>query len=85
MALVKKLDAGGSMDLLDEALNSELGTYNLKSKDERRVRDALVKFRDYMATPEGKSFSVDPVANTYTVTGEGSQKFTGSPDEVKTG
>lgn len=83
MALVKKLQPGGSLGSLDEELNKELGQYNLKSKDERKVRDALVKFRDYFATPEGKSFTADPLANKYTISGQGSEKFSGSPDEIR--
>jgi hypothetical protein len=83
MALVKKLQTGGSVDLLNDELNKELGSYNLRSKDERKVRDALVQFRDYMANPAGKSLTTDPLANTYTVTGQGSEKFAGSPDQIR--
>jgi hypothetical protein len=83
MALVKKLQPGGSLSSLDDELNKELGTYNLKSKDERKVRDALVQFRDYFATPEGKSFTADSLAKKYTITGQGSEKFIGSPDEIR--
>lgn len=84
MSLVKKLQPGGSIDntLLNEELNNELSTYNLKSKDERKVRDALVKLRDYAAT-NGNSFSIDALANKYTISGVGSEKFQGSPDEIK--
>lgn len=86
MALVKKLQAGGNIDpnALNEALNAELGTYNLKSKDERKVRDALVKIRDFSATP-GNSFTADQVAQKFIITGPGSNQFQGSPDDVKTG
>jgi hypothetical protein len=83
MALVKKLQPGGTVGSLDDELNKELSQYNLKSKDERKVRDALVQFRDYFATPEGKSFAADELAKKYTVTGQGSEKFAGSPDEVR--
>jgi hypothetical protein len=83
MALVKKLQPGGSLDLLNDELSKELGSYNLRSKDERKVRDALVQYRDYFASPEGKSLSIDPVANQYTVTGIGSEKFAGSTDEIR--
>ena len=87
MALMKKLQPGGTVDqnILNDAINQELSHYSLKSKDERKVRDALVQLRDYMATPEGKSFSVDPVAKTFTVSGEGAEKFQGSPDKIKSG
>jgi hypothetical protein len=83
MALVKKLDTGGSLDILNDELGRELGSYNLKSKDERKVRDALLQYRDYFASPEGKSLTVDSLANKYTVTGVGSEKFAGSPDDIK--
>lgn len=83
MALVKKLQPGGSMDLLNDELGKELSSYNLRSKDERRVRDALVQMRDYLATSGENSFSADPLANKYTITGVGSEKFAGSPDEIK--
>ena len=87
MALVKKLDSGGSIDynLLDEELNSQIGSFNLKSKDERKVRNALAQFRNYMTNPQGKSFSVDQLTKQYSITGEGSEKFQGSPDEIKSG
>ena len=82
---MKKLAPGGTIDqnALNDNINSELSKYNLTSKDERRVRDALVQLRDYMSAPEGKSFSVDPVAGKYTISGVGSEKFQGSPDEIK--
>lgn len=83
MALVKKLDTGGSFDNLNDELGKELGSLNLKSKDERKIRDALIQYRDYFASPEGKSLTVDSLANKYTVTGVGSEKFTGSPDEIR--
>ena len=87
MALMKKLQTGGTIDndLLNEQINKEISGYKLKSKDERKVRDALVQLRDYMSTSEGKSFSVDSVNKTYKITGPGSEKFMGSPDEVKSG
>ena len=83
MALVKKLQSGGSPTSLNDELIKELGSYNLKSKDERKVREALAQMRDYLATPEGKSFTADPLTQKYTVTGPQSEKFTGSPDEIR--
>ena len=89
MALVKKLQSGGSVnnpEILDSELEKAIGIYGLKSKDERKVRDALVKMRDYFKTdPEGKSLSVDSLSKTYTVSGPESNKFTGSADDVKRG
>lgn len=84
MALVKKLQTGSTIDQnLNDLINQELGNYNLRSKDERKVRDYLVQIRDYMANPEGKSFSVDPVGKSFTISGPGSEKFQGSPDDIK--
>lgn len=83
MALMKKLAPGGTIDSLNEALNQEFANYNLKGEDEQKVRNALGQLRDYMAAPDGKSFSIDPVTKTYSVTGTGSEKFQGSPDEIK--
>jgi len=87
MSLVKKLNPGGTIDkdALDNAIVSELSKYNLRSKDEKLVRESLVKLRDYMADPNGKSFSVDPVSNTYTISGAGSGQFKGSSDDIKSG
>lgn len=84
MSLVKKLQPGGTVDnnALDSALNNELATFNLKSKDERKVRDALVQLRDFAAS-KGNTFSADELAKKYTVSGEGSEKFQGSPDEIR--
>jgi hypothetical protein len=85
MALIKKLQAGNKIDrnALDEELNKQLGSFQLRSKDERKVRDALTKFRDYFATPEeGKEFKTDDVAQTYTVTGPNNTQFKGSADEI---
>jgi len=84
MALVKKLQPGGNIDqtALNEALNTELGSYNLKSKDERKVRDALTRLRDFSAT-SGNSFTADQVAQKFIITGPGSNQFQGSPDDVK--
>lgn len=80
---MKKLAPGGTIDSLNEALNQEFANYNLKGEDEQKVRNALGQLRDYMAVPDGKSFSIDPVTKTYSVTGTGSEKFQGSPDEIK--
>ncbi len=87
MALVKKLQVGGQVDenTLNNELNTQLESFNLKGKDERKVRDALVKFRDYFKDSKGKSFSVDPLSQKYTVSGPGSESFTGSPDEIHRG
>ena len=84
MSLVKKLQTGGSIDntALNTALGNELSTYNLRSKDERKVRDALVKLRDYVGTDPNK-FSIDTLANKYKVTGAGSEPFEGTHDEIK--
>lgn len=85
MALMKKFNSGGSVDadLLDQQMNSSLKKFNLKSKDERKVRDALMKLSGYMNDPEGKSFSVSQTDRKYTVSGEGAEQFTGSADEVR--
>lgn len=85
MALMKKLQPGGTVDsnTLADQINSEISKFNFKSKDERRVREALSSILDYRSNPEGKTFSVDRVTQKYTVTGEGAEKFTGSSDEVR--
>lgn len=82
---MKKFNSGGSVDadLLDQQMNSSLKKFNLKSKDERKVRDALMKLSGYMNDPEGKSFSVSQTDRKYTVSGEGAEQFTGSADEVR--
>ena len=87
MALVKKLQIGGQADnnTLNNELDTQLQSFNLKSKDERKVRDALVKFRDYFKDSNGKSFEVDPLSQKYTVSGAGSEPFSGSPDEIHRG
>lgn len=84
MSLVKKLLPGGSIDneSLNNELSSELATYKLPSKKERLVRDKLVELRDYFAQ-EGNTFSIDPLAKKYTISGTGSEKYQGSPDEVQ--
>ena len=82
MSLVKKLQSGGqiSPDLLNQELENQLSQLQLKTKDERAVRNAVAQIRDYMAVPDGKSFTVDPVTQTYQITGPGSEAFAGSPD-----
>ena len=82
MALVKKLQTGGSAFTLDDEINKELATYKLPSKKERIVRDFLGRLRDH-ANVTGNSFTADDVTNKYTVTGPGSEKFNGSPDEIR--
>ena len=84
MSLVKKLQSGGTVDpnALNIELDNQISQFQLRSKDERRVRDALGKFRDYMATGD-KSLTVDPVTKQYTLTGQGSEAFQGSPDEIE--
>ena len=88
MALVKKLQKGATIDnSFDEELDRQVGNFRLKSKDERKVRDALVKLRGYLGEKDatGRSFSVDSTAQTYTISGEGSEKFAGSPDDISKG
>jgi hypothetical protein len=83
MSQVKKFqNPSGAInkDLLNEALELELSSYNLRGKDERRVREALVSLRDL---PEGTSFSSDQLAKTYSVTGPNAEKYKGSPDDIK--
>ena len=84
MSLVKKLQSGGTVDpnALNIELDNQISQFQLRSKDERRVRDALGKFRDCMATGD-KSLTVDPVTKQYTLTGQGSEAFQGSPDEIE--
>ena len=76
-----------SFKFFDEELNRQVGNFKLKSKDERKVRDALVKLRGYLGEKDAteRSFSVDPVSQTYTISGEGSEKFAGSPDDISKG
>lgn len=78
------MQPGGTVDkdALDSYVNEEIASYNLKGKDERRVRDELRRLMNFVGT-EGNTFSVDPVTQKYTITGVGSEKFTGSPDEIK--
>ena len=82
MSLVKKLQTGGqiSPDLLNQELENQLSQLQLKTKDERAVRNAVAQIRDYMAVPDGKSFTVDPVTQTYKITGPGSEALAGSSD-----
>ena len=85
MSLVKKLQTGGAVDpnSLNTELDNQISQFQLKSKDERKVRDALGKFRDYMATGADKSLTVDPVTQQYKISGQGSEAFQGSPDEIE--
>lgn len=85
MSLVKKLQTGGAIDpnTLNTELDNQISQFQLKSKDERKVRDALGKFRDYMATGADKSLTVDPVTQQYKISGQGSEAFQGSPDEIE--
>lgn len=82
MSLVRKLQPGGqvSPDLLNQELENQLSELKLKTKDERAVRNAVAQIRDYMAVPDGKSFTVDPVTQTYKITGPGSEAFAGGTD-----
>ena len=85
MALVKKLQKGATIDnSFDEELDRQVGNFRLKSKDERKVRQALVQMKDYLddSNAKDRSFSTNIVGQTYTISGEGSEKFAGSPDEV---
>ena len=88
MALVKKLQPGGTID--QNAVREKAGKYleelNLSSKDARKAVAAFDKLSAHLSTPEGgKSFSVDPLTNTYKITGPGSEAFQGSPEELHRG
>ena len=87
MALMKKLQTGGTtpydQGTLENLINQKIGEYNLPMKGERNVRSKLRDLMTYMSDPSKKELKVDPVTQTYTLTGEGSDKFTGSPDEIK--
>lgn len=85
MSLVRKFQQpSGPMeqsDALNNALIEELGTYNLKSKDEKKVREKLVELRDFLKQ-KGNAFSIDPLAGKYSISGA-PNNFVGSPDEVQ--
>lgn len=85
MALVKKLNPGGSIDkdALNTAIINELGQFKLRAKDERQVRTALDKVRSYLEVSPDRKLSIDPVTQTFTVTGPESQTIKGSPDQIK--
>lgn len=86
MALIKKLAAGNTIDrnTLNAELDKQISAFRMKSKDERRVRDALSKFRDsFDGSDPSKAFAVDDLTKTYTVTGVDSGQFQGSADEIK--
>ena len=87
MALMKKLLTGGTtpydQGTFENLINQKIGEYNLPMKGERNVRSKLRNLMTYMSDPSKKELKVDPVTQTYTLTGEGSDKFTGSPDEIK--
>ena len=54
MALVKKLQSGGSPTPdLDDLINEEFSLFNFKTKDERQIRDAVVELRDYEQNNKG--------------------------------
>jgi len=83
MALVKKLQTGGKVDntAIAADLDNQLSSLNLKSKDERKVRDALGQLMGHLSKSEENKFTVDPVTKKYTVTGIGSEAFaTGEGD-----
>lgn len=82
MALVKKLQPGGTID--QNALREEAGKYieglNLSNKEKRKVISAYDKLASH-----SDLFSVDPLSKTYTVTGPGAEEFQGSSKELHRG
>ena len=81
---LKKLQLGGT---IDTAFNDELDNaiYNskIRKKDMPTIRKYVGTLRDYMASPGEKSLIVDPVTQTYTITGEGASQFNGSDEQIK--
>jgi hypothetical protein len=88
MALVKKLEPGGpvnnnglNINVLNDQINKVFPQYNLSSKDEENVRAKVAQLRD--ADLSGNiTFAGDPVTRKYTISGPGSEVFTGSPTEI---
>lgn len=86
MALVKKLQTGGSVvdNSMENEINNQLSNLNLKSKDERKVRDALGQLMGHLSKSEENKFTVDPVTKKYTVTGSGSEAFSTDTGDLGT-
>ena len=85
MAFVKKLQTGGTIDndALNKELSKQLESSNLRGKDQKKVQDALVQFRDYLGAGGDKSFSVDELTHKYTVKGQGSEALAGATGDVE--
>ena len=87
MALMKKLQTGGTVPYdkgaLETLINKKIGEYNLPMKGEREVRNQLSSLMTYMSDSTGKELQVNPITKTYSLSGEGSSQFVGSPDEIK--
>lgn len=47
------------------------------------IRKYVGTLRDYMASPGEKSLIIDPVTQTYTITGEGASQFNESDEQIK--
>lgn len=84
---MRKFEPGGSLDMdaLNNQLNLEISKFKFKGKDEQRVREAVASLRDHISSSDDNIFTADRVSKKYTVSGEGSEKFNGSSDEIKTG
>lgn len=86
MALVKKFENGGgiSPQSLENEINNQLSSLKLKSKDERKVRDALGQLMGHLSQSPENKFTVDPVTKKYTITGMGSEAFITDAENLDT-
>ena len=87
MALLKILQTGGTIPYdkgaFENLINQKIGEYNLPMKGEREVRNQLSSLMKYMSDSTGKELQVNPITKTYSISGEGSSQFVGSPNEIK--
>lgn len=85
MALVKKLNPGGTIDYTKLATDADelISSLNVKGKDQRKVREELAKMVGFIQK-EGNSFTLNPISKQYTFTGQGADQFTGSTEDIDT-
>lgn len=67
---------------LNGELDRQINKFNLSSKDEARVRRAVVELRDFLLNNKDASLIMDELSGTYRISGKGSERFTGSSDNV---
>ena len=82
MALVKKLKSGGTASAAPD-FESQINKLNITGKDARRVAGAFQELTSYLQSTPGAKIEVDPNTEKYTITGPGSERFSGNPEGIK--